>query len=322
MCLNCRPLMKAIDAYLEKADNDLEAELEAEGYQEPKKTLKYAKDLEDEITEALLAETDYFLAAAEKAVDLDTFAKLIWPRIVLNDELREKLAQIFLEYFDSFMPEFVECYIKQTDKDLKLPQVSKRTKAWTKKWSVELAELMQLTSHREIEKILETGLENGSSIATFTRDIMESGIRDEYYKARRAALTEVLRAHSVAQQEAFMQSPAVQEKMWRHTGSYRNEPRKNHVDMDGQRVPVSEPFTLDGIKGGTYYPMYPRDTNLPPEESINCHCICQPVVSEEILGLSLEERQKLQQEAIDNMDDEWEKELDAKNKAKAGIEET
>lgn len=322
MCLNCRPLMKAIDAYLEKADNDLEAELEAEGYQEPKKTLKYAKDLEDEITEALLAETDYFLAAAEKAVDLDTFAKLIWPGIVLNDELREKLAQIFLEYFDSFMPEFVECYIKQTDKDLKLPQVSKRTKAWTKKWSVELAELMQLTSHREIEKILETGLENGSSIATFTRDITESGIRDEYYKARRAALTEVLRAHSVAQQEAFMQSPAVQEKMWRHTGSYRNEPRKNHVDMDGQRVPVSEPFTLDGIKGGTYYPMYPRDTNLPPEESINCHCICQPVVSEEILGLSLEERQKLQQEAIDNMDDEWEKELDAKNKAKAGIEET
>lgn len=322
MCLNCRPLMKAINAYLEKADNDLEAELEAEGYQEPKKTLKYAKDLEDEITEALLAETDYFLAAAEKAVDLDTFAKLIWPGIVLNDELREKLAQIFLEYFDSFMPEFVECYIKQTDKDLKLPQVSKRTKAWTKKWSVELAELMQLTSHREIEKILETGLENGSSIATFTRDIMESGIRDEYYKARRAALTEVLRAHSVAQQEAFMQSPAVQEKMWRHTGSYRNEPRKNHVDMDGQRVPVSEPFTLDGIKGGTYYPMYPRDTNLPPEESINCHCICQPVVSEEILGLSLEERQKLQQEAIDNMDDEWEKELDAKNKAKAGIEET
>lgn len=118
-----------------------------------------------------------------------------------------------------------------------------------------------------------------------------------------------------------MQSPAVAEKMWRHTGSYRNEPRKNHVDMDGQRVRVDEPFELKGIKGGTYYPMYPRDSSLPPEESINCHCIAQPVVSEEILGLSLEERQRLQQEAIDNMDDEWEKELDAKNKAKAGIDE-
>lgn len=321
MCLNCKPLLKAIDAYLEKADNDLEETLEAEGYQKPKKTLKYVEDLEDEIAEALIAETDYILAAAEKAVDLDTFAAQIWPGVVLNDELREKLAQIFYEYFGSFMPEFVEYYIEQTDKDLKLPQVSKRTTAWTKQWSGELAKIMQLNSHKEIEKILETGLKNGSSIATFTRDIMDSGIRDEYYKARRAALTEVLRAHSVAQQEAFMQSPAVAEKMWRHTGSYRNDPRKNHVDMDGQRVPVNEPFKLDGIKGGTYYPMYPRDTNLPPEESINCHCICQPVVNEDILGLSLEERQRLQQEAIDNMDDEWEKELDAKNKAKAGIEE-
>lgn len=321
MCLNCKPLIKAIDAYIEKADNDLEEQLEEEGYQQPKKTLKYEKDLEDDIVEALLAETDYFLAAAENAVDLETFAEQIWPGVMLNDELREKLAQIFLEYFESFMPEFVEYYIEQTDKDLKLAQVSKRTTEWTKKWSGELAELMQLNSHKEIEKILETGLKNGSSVATFTRDIMESGIRDEYYKARRAALTEVLRAHSVAQQEAFMQSPAVGEKMWKHTGSYRNDPRKNHVDMNGQRVPVNEPFALTGIKGGTHYPMYPRDTNLPPEESINCRCICQPVVSEEILGLSLEERQRLQQEAIDEMDDEWEKELDAQNKAKAGIEE-
>lgn len=84
---------------------------------------------------------------------------------------------------------------------------------------------------------------------------------------------------------------------------------------------MNEPFVLTGIKGGTHYPMYPRDTNLPPEESINCHCICQPVVSEDILGLPLEERQRLQQEAIDAMDDDWEKELDKKNKAKAGIEE-
>lgn len=98
-------------------------------------------------------------------------------------------------------------------------------------------------------------------------------------------------------------------------------PTENHQDMNGQRVPVNEPFVLTGIKGGTHYPMYPRDTNLPPEESINCHCICQPVVSEDILGLPLEERQRLQQEAIDAMDDDWEKELDKKNKAKAGIEE-
>jgi hypothetical protein len=319
--MNCAPLIKAIDAYIAKADGDLADALGKEGYAKPKKTLKYAQDIEDGVAEALVEETDYFIAEAEKAVDLETFAKDIWPKVKLKDELKGKLAAVFKENLEKFMPEFIGYYIKQTDKDLKLSQVSKRTTAWVKSWSEELGEIMKLNSHKEIERILEKGLKDGSSIATFTREILDSGIRDEYYKARRVAVTEVLTAHRAAQQEAFMQSPAVSEKMWRHTGEYRNEPRQNHVDMDGQRVPVNEPFELIGADGGTYNPMYPGDPILPPEERINCHCIEQPVVSEEILGLPLEERQRLQQEAIDDMDDEWEKELDAKNKAKAGIDE-
>ena len=321
MCMECQPLIKAIDAYIEKADNSLADALGQEGYVKPKKTLKYAQDIEDGVAETLLEETDYILAEAEKAVDLEAFAEDVWPKVKLGDGAKAKLATIFTESLDKFMPVFVGYYIKQTDRSLKLTQVSKRTTAWVSTWSKDLGEIMQLNSHKEIESILKKGLENGSSIATFTRDILESGIRDEYYKARRVAVTEVLRAHSVAQQEAFMQSPAVSEKMWKHTGEYRNEPRQNHVDMDGQRVPVDEPFELIGADGGTYECMYPRDTILPPEESINCHCICQPVVSEEILGLPLEERQRLQQEAIDEMDEDWERELDAQNRAKAGIDE-
>jgi uncharacterized protein with gpF-like domain len=179
---------------------------------------------------------------------------------------------------------------------------------------------MQLTSNREIESILENGLKNGDGVMEFARAIQDSKIRDPYWKARRAAVTEVLRAHSVAQQEAFMQSPAVESKLWRHTGGYRNEPRENHEAMDGTVVPKAEPFTLIGADGGTYFPMYPRDTNLPAGESINCHCISQPVVSTKILGFSLEERMAMQQQAIDDMDAEWEAELDAQNRAKAGIE--
>ena len=321
MCMECGPLIKAIDAYIQKADDGLADALGAEGYIKPKKALKYAQDIEDSVAEALLEETDYILAEAEKAVDLETFAADIWPGVKLNDAAKSKLATVFTESLGEFLPEYIGYYIAQTDRGLKLTQVSKRTLAWVKSWSKDLGEIMQLNSHKEIERILEKGLAEGSGITEFTRAILDSGIRDEYYKARRVAVTEVLRAHSVAQQEAYMQSPAVSEKMWKHTGEYRNEPRQNHVDMDGQRVPVGEPFELIGADGGTYEPMYPRDTTLPPEESINCHCISQPVVSEEILGLPLEERQRLQQEAIDAMDDEWEKELDAQNKAKAGIDE-
>ena len=129
-----------------------------------------------------------------------------------------------------------------------------------------------------------------------------------------------MRAHSVAQEEAIQQSPAVEEKEWVHTGAYRNEPRENHVDMDGQVVKKDAPFELTGADGGTYYPMYPRDPILPPGESINCHCIHRGIVSEEILGLPLERRKELQAEAIAEMDDAWEKELNERNKAKAGIE--
>ena len=67
--------------------------------------------------------------------------------------------------------------------------------------------------------------------------------------------------------------------------------------------------------------MYRVTLSCPQAERINCHCIQQPIVSEDILGLPLEERKKLQQQAIDDMDDEWEAELDAQNKAKAGIED-
>lgn len=320
MHMDCQPLIKAIDAYIFKADKDLEDVLRDEGYAESEKTLKYMQDIEDGVANALLAETDYIIAEAEKAIDLESFAKEIWPDTKLNDKLKKKITAVFIEQFSEFMPEFVSYYLTQTDKDLTLKQVSKRTTAWVTSWSKELGEIMQLKSHEEIESILTKGLEKGSGIAEFTREIIDSGIRNEYYKARRVAVTEVLTAHRAAAQEAYMQSPSVEDKAWRHTGAYRNKSRQNHVDMDGTRVPKDKPFVLIGADGSTYYPMYPGDPALPPGERINCHCIDQPIVSEKILGLSLEERQRLQQESIDAMDDEWERELDAKNKAKAGID--
>ncbi|MEG1894633.1 MAG: phage minor head protein [Oscillospiraceae bacterium] len=320
MC-DCDKLIKAIDAYLTKADDSLKDVLEAEGYVNASDTVKRTTSLEDAVAEALKSETDYFINAANDAIDIEEFANKIWPGIKLTDDLAEKLSLIFQEQLAEFLPELIEAYIQQTDKELILPQVSKRTTAWVKSWSKELGELMTLTSHNEIDNILTQGLKNGSGMQTFIQDILDSGIRDEYYKARRVAITETLRAHSVAQEESIQQSPAVEQKEWVHTGNYRNAPRQNHVDMNGQVVNKNKPFTLIGADGSTYEPQYPRDTILPAAESVNCHCIHRGIVSEKILGLSLDERKRLQAEAVAQMDDEWEKELDKKNKAKAGIDE-
>lgn len=324
----CDRLTKAIDAYIRKADNNLSDQLGKEGYAKPKKTLQYAESIEDDVADILTEETDYFVREAKASGSLEDFQKKL-PAVTAATPATAKLSKTFATQLKRFMPEYTAYYLKKTDKSLKLDRVSKRTTAWIESWSDDLADLMKTTSKAQLESLLKKEINNGGNISQFCVDLINSGMEKEgkgeywtsHYRARRVAVTEVLRAHSVAQQEAFMQSPAVEEKSWLHTGNYRNEPRQNHIDMSGQTVPKGQPFELIGEDGIVYHPMYPRDVSLPAGESINCHCIQQPVVSEDILGLPLEERQKLQQQAIDEMDDDWEAELDARNKAKAGIED-
>lgn len=321
MTHDCSSLVKAIDAYIEKADNDLKEALNDAGFLEAADTVDTIAALERRVSEALVVETERFKAATEKAVDLDSFAADIWPGVKSEDDVDKQLEDIFLDEFSVNMPKLATSYVKSIDSELTVKAISKRTAAWSESWSHELGKIMKLTSHDQLERILTKGLKDGQSVADFTRAFLDSGIRNEYYRARTVAVTEVLTAHSAAAQEAFMQSPAVAAKAWRHTGSYRNEPRENHVAINGQQVSTKEAFTLTGADGGTYYPIFPRDpTALPVGERANCHCIVQPVVLADVLGLPIEERRRLQEEAIAEDDGEWEKELDAKNKAKAGIE--
>ena len=319
MC-HCERLLKAIENYIAKADDDLEEILAEEGFAEPGLTVARISQIEEAVAEALEQETELFITSAETAIDVQEFADRIWPGVQLDDDLAEKLTTIFTEQLNEFLPQLIEPYIQQTDKDLTFSSMSKKTAAWVSEWSEELGSMMKLTSHTEIENILTKNLKDGNGIQDFISDIQNSGIREERYRARRAAVTESLRAHSVAQEESIQQSPAVEDKEWVHTGSFRNDPRPNHQAISGQIVKKTDPFTLIGADGSTYYPQYPRDPILPASESVNCHCIHRGIASEKILGLSIEERRRLQAEAIAEMDAAWEAELNAKNKAKAGIE--
>ena len=319
MGCSCGALIKAIDAYLAKEDDELELALEAAGYVDAPETIEHITSLEDGIAVVLISETDYILDSLKDRVDLEEYFSEVWPAIKKNNPTADKLFDLFWEDFSGYMKPLASKYIAATDAELTVRAVSQRTTAWTKQWSKDLSELMQLESHTQVERILTTAMDEGQSVAEVTQALMDSGIRNEYVRARKTALTETLRAHSVANQEAMMQSPAVVEKEWRHSGAYRNEPRINHVAMQGQRVSKEAAYVLQGADGGVYYPLYPRDPSLPAGESINCHCISQPIVSEEILGLPIEERRLLQEEALAAMDDAWEEELYLKNKALAGL---
>ena len=319
MSLQYQPLLKAIEAYLAKVDEDLEEDLEDEGRVMPNETVSSMNVIEEGVTAALLAETAFFIKEIKKKKTLseliDTIDEIKAKDIYCND-----IAKVVSEQFHKIIPPLVREYVSVVDNEIKIADISKRTFHWIDEWSEQLSRIMKLTSHTQLDEILKQGLETGKDISDVTLAIKNSGIRNEYYRARTTAVTEIMRAHNVAKQEAAMQNPAVKEKLWRHTGAHKNMPRENHVAMDGQRVPVDMPFTLVGADGDTYYPMYPVDSSLPPRESINCHCIAQDIIDEEILAMSLEERQALQEKIIAEMDEDWERELDEKNRAKAGIE--
>lgn len=226
MKCNCGPLIKAIDAYIAKADNDLADALAAAGFIDPDGTLAEINTLEEKVAAALTAETDYILDALKESIDLETFINQVWPKLKEGDAVAQDLFDVFWEEFERYLRPLASEYIAQTDADLTVETVSKRTTSWVKSWSWELADLMKLDGHTMIETILTKGVEEGQSVAEVTQAILDSGIRDEYFRARRVAVTETLRAHSVASQEAMMQSPAVEEKEWKHTGAYRNAPAK------------------------------------------------------------------------------------------------
>lgn len=306
-CNICKALQKAIEAYIAKVDNDLENSMDDAGYVDSEDSVNAASDLEEEVAEILTEQTEELADVIEEAGTIPKAKKAV-EEYFEDDVTEEILSATFRDYFSETILSLSDSYMKEIEGDMAVTQLRARTTAWVNQWSNDLANLMQLTSADKMKSLLQEALDSDKGAVVFARSLIDEGIRQEAYRARTVAVTEMLRAHSVAQQEAIMQSPATDRKKWRHSGAHKNEPRPNHVAMDGQIVPKAEPFVLTGRDGGTYYPMYPRDTELPPFESINCHCIHVPVTNDDVLGMSYEERKKMQEDFIAADDSEWEKE--------------
>lgn len=317
----CLQLIKAIDRYIEKADNDLSKALDDAGFVNAEDSVDSIADLEDKLAEVLTDQTTEIAKTILAAGDLTAALKVV-EEFFAEDETRQRLAETLKEFYEENVPTLSTVYIQEAEDDLVVSQIRQRTVSWIKSWSDDLADLMQLTSKEQIETFISSALKKGEGVEDLKRQLVVDGVRNEEYRARATSITEMLRAHSVAREEAIQQSPATDRKGWLHSGGRGITPRENHVAMNGQIVAKEKTFTLHGRDGSTYHPMYPRDANLPAAEVINCHCTHIPIVNDEVLGMSLEERQKLQQQIIDEDDAKWEKELDAKNKAKAGIFDT
>ena len=317
---NADGILDVIDKYLAKADENMADVLADEGFAEAEETVEAIDSLQEEIAEALWNQTEEFMAALEDAPEDDwEEAQKKVSQMLENDDIDRRVTEAAAEMFNAEIPRLATVYIRETDGDMVVDTIRQRTGSWIASWSQKLGELMKVNTHQQMTDVIRNTIDKGESIQKLTREIMDGGWRSEYYQARRVAVTEALRAHSVAREEAIQQSPSTDRKEWRHTGPHKNKPRLNHVEMDGQIVPKEESFELKGKDGIVYHPMYPRDPILPASETVNCHCIHRGVAADDALGLSLEERRRLQQKYIEEDDGAWKKELDEQNKAKAGI---
>ena len=317
---NADGIIEAIDKYLAKADDELSDVLADEGYADAEDSVRVINAMQEEIAEALQNQTDDLVEALAAEQDSGwAAAQKKVSEMLDGDDIAEQVQEAAADMFQTEVPKLATVYMQETDGDLVVDVIRQRTKSWIASWSQRLGQLMKINTHQQITDIIQRTIDQGESIETLTRKIMDGGWRNEHYQARRVAVTEVLRAHSVAREEAIQQSPSTDRKEWRHTGAHKNKPRPNHVDMDGQIVPKDKPFELQGRDGVVYHPMYPRDPILPASETVNCHCIHRGVAADDALGMSLEERRQLQQKYIEEDDGAWKKELDEQNKAKAGI---
>lgn len=311
MRLNVTPLMQAIERYIAKADSDLEDQLADEGYVAAGVAVSHMETIEDAVTDAIQNNVDEVLARLKSATGIDDFIESVWPEISDSEELKKVLHDIFYQQFDDLMHRFTKQWILAADPELGEvvdDRITKPAEAFIKGWSQQLSELMHLNTKDGIEKILLDSQKNNLTIEEVAQAIADSGIREYGYRSRRVALTEVLRVEEYAHQEARVQNPSCYKKTWIHTGAAK-VPRENHVAMHGQTVFKREPFTLIGRDGGTYYPMCPRDTSLPASESVNCHCITQDVVDQEVLGMSLDDRIALREKYMNEVDAEYEEKL-------------
>lgn len=311
-------LLNTITAFLSKADEDLEEKLKNEEYIKPKDTVNAINEVENELSETLEKEITEIVAGLDGESDIEIILDEILPTLLANDLTDEEITGIFATFLNDFMKESTEAYMQLFDEEIAFDLFSDRTTSWIDEWSEDLGKLMKLTSHDKIQSVLSSSLENGESINKVVDKLVDA-YEFSPMRARRTAITEVLTAHSYAKEEAIRQSPVVDRKEWKHSGGFKTKPRENHIAMDGQIVDKDKPFELLGANGLTYYPRFPRDISLPASERVNCHCIHRGVTNDDVFGLSLEKRRQLQAEFIESDNKEWEKEIKAKNKSKAGI---
>lgn len=299
-------LLESLNVFIQKAEENHYKQLGEMVPDFPGKSNipKYVEDYEKGIARLLRRQRKKFLdglngfVSKDSKETLESLLVFFTQNLFAEDDFEEEFQELTEGFLQQTIEELAEVIMDSIDTEVPFKVLSTRTVNWIKDWSKKLAEIMKLNTHEAVENILTEAIENGSSIQDIELTLKDMPQFDRE-RARTTAITEVLAASSAAQHESYAQSPAVKKKKWRHSGGKKNNPRESHIDLDGTVIAVDEEFQIPG-SGETC--MFPRDPKLSAGERVHCHCVLSPVVDNEILGLSAEEKEKIRREALANME--------------------
>lgn len=118
---------------------------------------------------------------------------------------------------------------------------------------------------------IKEGVAEGNKLGTTADSLIPEFQNMANYETMRIARTETQSVYNQSKYETLLNSTVVPYKKWVSSGL--SNMRDSHAEMDGEIVPVDEPFS-NGL-------MYPGDPDGPPEEVINCACTMVPAMKNE-----------------------------------------
>lgn len=123
-------------------------------------------------------------------------------------------------------------------------------------------------NRQKVENAITQGIVQGKRIDEITDNLVDTLCTANDSKMRTFARTAVTGAQNAGRQAQMHDAEDMGirvKKRWVATLDSRT--RDTHQELDGQEVPVNEPFEVDGMEI-----MYPGDPNAEPELVYNCRC--------------------------------------------------
>lgn len=122
-------------------------------------------------------------------------------------------------------------------------------------------------NQQRITSAITQGILQGESIPKIAKRMRDAGYM-EYKASIRDARTSITSAQNAGRIEAMHRAEDLGIKMMKQwLATIDDRTRHEHRELDGQRVPIDEPFEVEG-----YEIMYPADPSGDPEMVYNCRC--------------------------------------------------